>query len=137
MGKSTSNIPSPDLKLGFEKNALGFIDMLFESALRMTRSAPNVQHLVYETYAKAYAAFYRFEVGANLNAWLFRIFTNTLITNSRKNQRNPYKGRKDEVVDWNLTRVANNATSGLKPPEIEALELITETKIIDAATTRI
>lgn len=132
MGKSTSNIPSPELKLRFEKDALGYIDMLYRTALRMTRSAPDAQDLVQETYAKAYAAFHRFEEGTNLKAWLFRILTNTFITNYRKNQRNPYKGGTDELVDWNLTRAAESATSGLKSAEIEALDLITDNKITDA-----
>jgi RNA polymerase sigma-70 factor (ECF subfamily) len=132
MGKSTSNIPSPELKLRFEKDALGYIDMLYRTALRMTRSAPDAQDLVQETYAKAYAAFHRFEEGTNLKAWLFRILTNTFITNYRKNQRNPYKGGTDELVDWNLTRASSNAPAGLKSAEIEALDLITDNKIIEA-----
>lgn len=132
MGKSTSNIPSPELKLRFEKDALGYIDVLYRTALRMTRSAPDAQDLVQETYAKAYAAFHRFEEGTNLKAWLFRILTNTFITNYRKNQRNPYKGGTDELVDWNLTRASSNAPAGLKSAEIEALDLITDNKIIEA-----
>jgi RNA polymerase sigma-70 factor, ECF subfamily len=132
MGKSTSDIPSPELKQRFEKDALGYIDMLYRTALRMTRSAPDAQDLVQETYAKAYAAFHRFEEGTNLKAWLFRILTNTFITNYRKNQRNPYKGGTDELVDWNLTRASSNAPAGLKSAEIEALDLITDNKIIDA-----
>lgn len=132
MTPSTKNSSSPELKQRFEAEALVFLDMLYRTALRMTKSEPDAQDLVQETYAKAYAAFHRFEAGTNLKAWLFRILTNTFITNYRKKQRNPYQGGSDELVDWNLTRASTNASLGLKSAEIEALDLITDQKILDA-----
>lgn len=132
MTPSTENSSSPELKQRFEAEALVFLDMLYRTALRMTKSEPDAQDLVQETYAKAYAAFHRFEEGTNLKAWLFRILTNTFITNYRKKQRNPYQGGSDELVDWNLTRASSNASLGLKSAEIEALDLITDQKILDA-----
>ncbi len=132
MTPSTENSSSPELKQRFEAEALVFLDMLYRTALRMTKSEPDAQDLVQETYAKAYAAFHRFEAGTNLKAWLFRILTNTFITNYRKKQRNPYQGGSDELVDWNLTRASTNASLGLKSAEIEALDLITDQKILDA-----
>jgi RNA polymerase sigma-70 factor (ECF subfamily) len=132
MTPSPENTSSPELKQRFEAEALVFLDMLYRTALRMTKSEPDAQDLVQETYAKAYAAFHRFEEGTNLKAWLFRILTNTFITNYRKKQRNPYQGGSDELVDWNLTRASSNASLGLKSAEIEALDLITDQKILDA-----
>ena len=132
MAPSRENTSSPELKQRFEAEALVFLDMLYRTALRMTKSEPDAQDLVQETYAKAYAAFHRFEEGTNLKAWLFRILTNTFITNYRKKQRNPYQGGSDELVDWNLTRASSNASLGLKSAEIEALDLITDQKILDA-----
>jgi RNA polymerase sigma-70 factor (ECF subfamily) len=132
MTPSTENSSSPELKQRFEAEALVFLDMLYRTALRMTKSEPDAQDLVQETYAKAYAAFHRFKAGTNLKAWLFRILTNTFITNYRKKQRNPYQGGSDELVDWNLTRASTNASLGLKSAEIEALDLITDQKILDA-----
>lgn len=132
MAPSSENTSSPELKQRFEAEALVFLDMLYRTALRMTKSEPDAQDLVQETYAKAYAAFHRFEEGTNLKAWLFRILTNTFITNYRKKQRNPYQGGSDELVDWNLTRASSNASLGLKSAEIEALDLITDQKILDA-----
>jgi len=132
MTPSPENTSSPELKQRFEAEALVFLDMLYRTALRMTKSEPDAQDLVQETYAKAYAAFHRFEEGTNLKAWLFRILTNTFITNYRKKQRNPYQGGSDELVDWNLTRASTNASLGLKSAEIEALDLITDQKILDA-----
>ena len=132
MTPARENTSSPELKQRFEAEALVFLDMLYRTALRMTKSEPDAQDLVQETYAKAYAAFHRFEEGTNLKAWLFRILTNTFITNYRKKQRNPYQGGSDELVDWNLTRASTNASLGLKSAEIEALDLITDQKILDA-----
>lgn len=132
MKQSPKGSLSPELKQRFEDEALLYLDMLYRTALRMTKSAPDAQDLVQETYAKAYAAFHRFEAGTNLKAWLFRILTNTFITNYRKKQRDPYQGGSDELVDWNLTRASSNASLGLKSAEIEALDLITDKRILDA-----
>lgn len=132
MTQQPKNSLSPELKQRFEAEALVYLDMLYRTALRMTKSAPDAQDLVQETYAKAYAAFHRFEPGTNLKAWLFRILTNTFITNYRKKQRDPYQGGSDELVDWNLTRASSNASLGLKSAEIEALDLITDKRILDA-----
>ena len=132
MKQSPKGSLSPELKQRFEDEALLYLDMLYRTALRMTKSAPDAQDLVQETYAKAYAAFHRFEAGTNLKAWLFRILTNTFITNYRKKQRDPYQGGSDELVDWNLTRASSDASLGLKSAEIEALDLITDKRILDA-----
>lgn len=132
MKQSPKGSLSPELKQRFEDEALLYLDMLYRTALRMTKSAPDAQDLVQETYAKAYAAFHRFEAGTNLKAWLFRILTNTFITNYRKKQRDPYQGGSDELVDWNLTRASSNASLGLKSAEIEALDSITDKRILDA-----
>ena len=61
----------------FERDAMPLLDQLFGAAMRMTRNPQDAEDLVQETYAKAFAAFDRFEEGTNLRAWMFRILTNT------------------------------------------------------------
>jgi RNA polymerase sigma-70 factor, ECF subfamily len=62
---------------------------LYPAALRMTRSAPDAEDLVQETFVKALAAPGRFQAGTNLNAWLRRIMINTFISGYRKSRTQP------------------------------------------------
>lgn len=62
---------------------------LYAAALRMTGNPADAEDLVQETFAKAFAAFGRFQPGTNLAAWLYRILANTFITACRKKRREP------------------------------------------------
>lgn len=73
----------------FCEQELPYRRQLFAAALRMTRNHADAEDLVQETYAKAYAAFHRFEQGTNLRAWLFRIQANTFVSQCRTRQRRP------------------------------------------------
>src|SRR2546425_4139435 len=61
----------------FETDALGCVDSLYRTALRLTRDPADAEDLVQETYLKAFRAADRFEPGTNLRAWLFTILHNT------------------------------------------------------------
>jgi RNA polymerase sigma-70 factor (ECF subfamily) len=68
---------APDARAAFEAEALAFIDTLYRTALRLTRSPADAEDLVQETYLKAFRAADRFEPGSNMRAWLFTILHNT------------------------------------------------------------
>ena len=57
----------------FERDALSFLDPLYRTALRMTRSETDAEDLVQETYIRAFRFREQFAPGTNLKAWLFRI----------------------------------------------------------------
>lgn len=61
---------------------------LYAAALRLTRNPTDAEDLVQQAFARAWAAFDRYEDG-NLKAWLYRILTNTFISNYRAKQRQP------------------------------------------------
>src|SRR5919197_413712 len=71
----------------FEREALSYIDALYRTALRMTRSEADAEDLVQETYIRALRFREQFTPGTNLKAWLFRILTNTFINTYRKRAR--------------------------------------------------
>jgi RNA polymerase sigma-70 factor, ECF subfamily len=73
----------------FCEQVLPYRPQLLAAALRMTRNHADAEDLVQETYAKAYAAFHRFEQGTNLRAWLFRIQANTFVSQCRSRQCRP------------------------------------------------
>ena len=71
----------------FETEALAFLDALYRTGLRMTRSEAEAEDLVQETYIKAFRHRDQFTPGTNLKAWLFRILTNTFINQYRRDRK--------------------------------------------------
>src|SRR3989440_6189323 len=116
----------------FESEALSYIDALYRTALRMTRSEADAEDLVQETYIRALRFREQFEPGTNLKAWLFRILTNTFINTYRKRQREPQRSGAEEVEDWQLARAASHTSEGLKSAEAEALEGLRDSDIKSA-----
>jgi RNA polymerase sigma-70 factor (ECF subfamily) len=55
----------------------------------MTRSVPDAEDLLQETFTKALAASGQFQPGTNLRAWLRRIMINTFISGYRKTRAGP------------------------------------------------
>jgi len=81
----------------FRDEALVHFDLLFNSAVQMTRHIADAEDLVQETLVKAYRAFESFQRGTNCKAWLFRIMRNTYINAFRKRAREPAKVRFSDV----------------------------------------
>ena len=52
----------------FATDALPYLDQLYGTALRITRSSADAEDLFQETYAKAFAAYRTFQQGTNLRA---------------------------------------------------------------------
>jgi RNA polymerase sigma-70 factor (ECF subfamily) len=77
----------------FEEEALVHVDLLYNSAVQMTRNVADAQDLVQETFVKAFRFFDKYERGTNCKAWLFRIMKNSFINNFRRRSREP--GRVD------------------------------------------
>src|SRR5438552_10196286 len=71
----------------FEAEALGYLDSLYRTALRLTRNPADAEDLVQETYLKAFRAADRFEPGTNLRAWLFTILHNSARNRARDRAR--------------------------------------------------
>jgi RNA polymerase sigma-70 factor (ECF subfamily) len=71
----------------FEAEALACLDSLYRAARRLTRTVPDAEDLVQETYLKAFRAAGSFEPGTNLRAWLFTILHNTARNRARDRAR--------------------------------------------------
>src|SRR5881409_184786 len=82
----------------FEVEALGYIDSLYRTALRLTRNPADAEDLVQDTYLKAFRSADRFEPGTNLRAWLFTILHNTALNRVRDRARDTVSVD-SEVVD--------------------------------------
>ena len=107
----------------FETEALSFLDALYRTALRMTRSEAEAEDLVQETYIRAFRFRQQFTPGTNLKAWLFRILTNTFINQYRRKAARPETTELDDVDESILYRHMRDVSPGSSSPDPEA-ELI-------------
>jgi len=121
-----------DLDTRFEAEALPLLDQLYGAALGMTRNPTDAEDLVQETFAKAYAKFGQYRPGTNIKAWLYRILTNTYITQYRKVQRSPKRAGTDTVEDWQLADAASHDSRGLRSAEAEALDHMPSSQVRQA-----
>jgi RNA polymerase sigma-70 factor (ECF subfamily) len=81
--------PSPGSLHEFERVALPLFDALFNVALHLTRSRPEAEDLVQETYLKAFRHFASYQPGTHVKAWLIRILRNTFINRYRASKARP------------------------------------------------
>jgi len=105
----------------FERDALAFIDALYRTALRMTRSEADAEDLVQETYIRAFRFREQFTPGTNLKAWLFRILTNTFINQYRRKAARPQSTELDDVDESILYRHMRDVAPASESPDPETL----------------
>lgn len=116
--RGQSHSRGPGLSARFERDVVSMRDPLYRHAFRLSQNHEDAEDLVQETMMKAYAAFSTFQVGSNLNAWLFRILTNTFINVYRKKIRQPSQCSTEEVTDQLLAKAYGHASPmGLRSTE--------------------
>jgi RNA polymerase sigma-70 factor (ECF subfamily) len=120
----------------FETDALAYLDALYRTALRMTRSEADAEDLVQETYIKALRFREQFTPGTNLKAWLFRILTNTFINTYRRRQTQPEFTELDDVDEFSLYKRMSDlrTSSSAGNPETEFLDGLVDSEVKDALT---
>lgn len=127
----TDSDAAAQLKL-FEELALPIMPQLYGAALRWTRNPSDAEDLVQETYAKAFAAWSKFEQGTNLKAWLFRIMTNTHINLYNKRAKDQAKAGLDDLEDWQVGAGESVTARANRSAEAEALDNLPAEAIRDA-----
>jgi RNA polymerase sigma-70 factor (ECF subfamily) len=114
----------------FERDVVSMSTQLYRHAYRLSQNREDAEDLVQETMVKAYAAFHTFQGGTNLNAWVFRILTNTFINGYRKKKRQPVQCSTDEVTDQGLAKAyAHSIPMGMRSSEDQALDLLPDNDI--------
>lgn len=118
----------------FETEALRYLDALYRTALRMTRSEADAEDLVQETYIRAFRFRDQFTLGTNMKAWLFRILTNTFINTYRRKAAQPEVTDLDGVDESSLYRrmADDRAASSSPDPEAELLNGMVDTEVTAA-----
>ena len=119
-----------ELSARFERDVVALRETLYRHAFRLSYNHTDAEDLVQETMMKAYGAFHSFQPGSNLNAWLFRILTNTYINGYRKKKRQPVQYSTELVTDQHLAEAyAHCAPTGMRSSEDEALDLLPDNDI--------
>jgi RNA polymerase sigma-70 factor (ECF subfamily) len=95
----------PSARAAFEAEALGLVDSLYRTALRLMRSPADAEDLVQDTYLKAFRAAASFAPGTNMRAWLFTILHNTARNRARD------RAREGLTVDSEVVEQAADAAS--------------------------
>ena len=103
----------------FEDEALPYLDDLYSTALRYTRSAPAAEDLIQDTFLKAFAAWGSFRRGTNCRAWLFRILTNTFINGYRRRVRERQVLGPESLVPIEETTFGRCSLNAYRDPERE------------------
>src|SRR5512138_3357291 len=97
----------------FEREALGCVDSLYGTALRLTANPADAEDLVQDTYLKAFRSVHQFEPGTNLKAWLFTILHNTFRNARRHDGRSPV-----DVDSEAVERAAGEGPAEQSPEQI-------------------
>ena len=78
-----------DLRDFFEQELGGLLDGLYGAALRLTKNQPDAEDLVAETVTKALDNLESLQDRKHLRGWIFRILTNTFVSEWRKKSARP------------------------------------------------
>ncbi len=91
---------------------------IFRYAMQLTRNTTDADDLYQETMLKAYRAFDRLGPDSNYRAWLYRIATNTFLSQKRKDKR---ERPLDPVLDDHLA-----VTNPDQPASLDARDLLAD-----------
>jgi RNA polymerase sigma-70 factor (ECF subfamily) len=100
----------------FADHVMGFLEPLYATALRLTRSRADAEDLVQDTFVKAFRFSDRYQRGTNLKAWLYTILHNTW--------RNRVRDASRDTVDVDSERVEEAASLPGGPAAFETPEQI-------------
>ena len=91
---------------------------IFRYSMQLTRNSADADDLYQETMLKAYRAFNRLGPDSNYRAWLYRIATNTFLSQKRKDKR---ERPLDPMLDDHLA-----VTNPDQPASLDARDLLAE-----------
>jgi RNA polymerase sigma-70 factor (ECF subfamily) len=76
-------------RTAFEEHVVGLLDELLGGAMRLAKNRQDAEDLVAEAVAKAWASRNTLADPSRFRPWLFRILTNTFISDCRKRSARP------------------------------------------------
>ena len=122
---STHDLATAPMTPSFETVLSHYQGEIYRYTMHLTRNRPDADDLYQETLLKAYRAFSRLDGAANHRAWLYRIATNTFLSDRRKRSR---EAGLDEATEQVLTAPPTDHAAGL-----DARDLLREVETFVAA----
>ncbi len=100
----------------FEEEAIGHLDALYRTALRLTRRPEDAEDLVQECYVRAFRHADTFQPGTNLQAWLLKILANLYLNQRRGSARRPKEAPTEELGEFLIyNRLVGHTGENLSP----------------------
>ena len=87
--KNALDINTEQKHKDFEALVFPLMDLLYTTALTMTKDTLDAEDLVQNTYLRAYRYFNRFVPGTNFCGWMFRILSTNFINEYRIKKKEP------------------------------------------------
>jgi RNA polymerase sigma-70 factor (ECF subfamily) len=115
---STAELDASMRPLCFDELLERYQNEIFRYSMQLTRNSADADDLYQETMLKAYRAFGRLGPDSNYRAWLYRIATNTFLSQKRKDKR---ERPLDPVLDDHLA-----VTNPDQPASLDARDLLVE-----------
>ncbi|HEY5595154.1 MAG TPA: sigma-70 family RNA polymerase sigma factor [Nitrospiria bacterium] len=82
-------VTQADDRSSFEEKVIGLLDQLFGAAMRLVKNREDAEDLVADTVTKAWTSRRSLKDPENFRPWIFRILTNTFISDCRKRAVRP------------------------------------------------
>jgi RNA polymerase sigma-70 factor (ECF subfamily) len=120
--------------VGFEEEALPYLDAVYRFVLRLSGSRDVAEDLVQETFLRAFRSWNQYTTGTAAKSWLFTICRNVFLRGRERGQRH------DEIVEANVGR-SGPAAGSVNPvwsslmgvdPEGEFFDSLVDDRIIEA-----
>jgi RNA polymerase sigma-70 factor (ECF subfamily) len=116
----------------FEALVMPLMSSLYGLALHMTRDEERARDLVQDACLKAYGAFNRFELGTNFRAWIFKILTNTFISQYHRRKKKQTSAPELESRHHYQRFVGQGSCRSAKETESEVLDRMMSEDITQA-----
>lgn len=109
----------------FDREALGHLAALHDTALRLCGNAAEAQDLAHDTYVRALNAADRFEPGTSLKAWLLTILHNLYRTRLRDRGRHAEQELDEDSEQVSVSLAENEAWLAITSAQLDsAIELL-------------
>lgn len=76
-----------DADLGFEREALPWLDDVYRFALSLSRNEAEAEDIVQETFLRAYRSWHTYQPGSDARRWLFTICRNVFLRLRERGRR--------------------------------------------------
>lgn len=125
---------APEVKPGFEEEALPHLDAVYRFALRLSGSPDQASDLVQDTFLRAYRSWDQYTQGTRAKSWLFTICRNVFLRGRERVKRHHEFVERHVTQDPGLPDPVNPLWSSVEPvdPEGAFFGSVVDAEIMEA-----